>query len=146
MLLRTLFTNNPAFFDPAFSVSTAALYAFVTDSRNGITVEAVRGAAHEVLCAARDKVHVGWRLLNHPLYGNYRPYQQPLRSLLLAAPAAGAQPAVDAESLHLLEQAFAVYASCADRWATPDNVPTEMLQDCAVIDTELMRASLDSRA
>lgn len=127
MLARPLLvTNNPALF---------------ASQRNGLDVSPVFGTAHEVMCLARDRVHLGWRLLNHPLYGNYRPYQQPFRSLLVA-PGQRQKPDVDPESLHLLEQAFAVYDSCADRWATPDNVPPEMLADCSVIDMELMRETL----
>lgn len=123
-----LLTNNPAFF---------------ASQRNGLEVQPIQGAAHDVMCVARDKVHMGWRLLNHPLYGNFRPNQQPFRSLLLVPPH-NEPSSVDLESLHLLEQAFAVYASCAKHWATPDNVPPEMFKDCSVIDAELMQATLST--
>lgn len=121
-----LISNNPAFF---------------TVKRSGLEVCPVQGTAHDVLCAARDKVHLGWVLLNHPLYGNFRPNHQPFRSLLLSLPT---QPAsgFDAFSLHLVEQALAVYDSCPHLWATPDNVPPEMFQDCSFIDVELMQATL----
>ncbi|MEG2139989.1 MAG: GrdX family protein, partial [Bilophila sp.] len=87
-----------------------------------------------------------WRLLNHPLYGNFRPYHQPFRSMLLAAPACTSAlvPDVDMESLNLVEQALAVYESCADRWATPENVPTEMFTDCSFLDCALLQATLDA--
>lgn len=98
------------------------------------------------MCVARDKVHMGWSLLNHPLYGNFRPYHQPFRTLALKAPAQegldACSASVDTESLHLLEQAFAVYNSCERLWATPQNVPQEMHDDCAVIDEALMSATL----
>lgn len=128
-----LLTNNPRLF---------------TAGHSRLDVHTVDGTAHDVLCAARDKVHMGWRLLNHPLYGNFRPYHQPFRTVALQAPEqeAAACPApiaaVDAESLHLLEQAFAVYNSCERLWATPQNVPQEMYDDCAVIDEALMSATL----
>lgn len=121
-----LITNNPAFF---------------VSQRRGLNLCPMQCTAHEVLRAARDKVHLGWVLLNHPLYGNFRPNHQPFRSLLLSPPAQ-ANSSVDTFSLHLVEQALAVYDSCPHLWATPDNVPAEMFQDCSLIDVELMQATL----
>lgn len=128
-----LVTNNPRLF---------------TSGHSRLEVHTVDGTAHDVMCAARDKVHMGWRLLNHPLYGNFRPYHQPFRTLALQAPAreglaaCATASAIDTESLHLLEQAFAVYDSCERLWATPQNVPQEMYDDCSVIDEALMSATL----
>lgn len=125
-----LISNNPAFFSCEWQT---------------IEIMPLQGSPHDVTVAARDHVHQGWRLLNHPLYGNFRPYHQPFRTLLLAAPqTSGIVPEVDQQSLELLEQALAVYRSCADRWVTPDNVPEEMYRDCSVIDRELMKATLEA--
>ena len=109
-----------------------------------LQVRLLEGTGLDVLCAARDNVHLGWRLLNHPLYGNFRPYHQPFRSIMLAPPAEEGALSVDNESLHLLEQAMAVYTSCINRLATPENVPQEMYADCSFIDVELMRATINS--
>ena len=49
----------------------------------GVDVLLLDGGARDALTMARDRVHQGWRLANHPLYGNFRPHQQPYRSLLL---------------------------------------------------------------
>ena len=107
-----------------------------------------------VLLAARDLIHAGWRLLHHPLYGNYRPYQQPYRSALLALgrkntgdargmDAAGdsiQRTSTDPESLHFIEEALEVFRS--SRILTPDMAPQSFLKDCAVLDFELMRLPL----
>lgn len=122
-----LITNNPAFF---------------TLDRHGLEVCATEGTSNDVLVAARDRVHVGWRILNHPLYGNFRPGHQPFRSMLLAAPLAG-QTATDVESLELMEQALGVYRACADRTATPSGVSERLFRDCSRIDVALMQATLD---
>lgn len=127
MLRCTLLISN----NPAFSAV----------GRPALDVCPVQGSAHDVLCAARNKVHLGWVLLNHPLYGNFRPNHQPFRSLLLSPPPQ-AGSSVDTFSLNLVEQALAVYDSCPHLWATPDNVPPEMFQDCSLIDVELMQATL----
>lgn len=132
-----LVTNNPRLFNAGHA---------------RLQVQPVQGTAHDVLCAARDRAHLGWQLLNHPLYGNFRPYHQPFRTVVLKAPeqvglpgtaaATVSPPPVDAESLRLLEEALGVYLSCRRQWATPDNVPQEMYDDCAVIDEGLMSATL----
>ena len=126
------------------------------------------GSAQLVLLAARDLIHAGWRLLHHPLYGNYRPHQQPYRSILLqrgplASPAgeqgrsaksvqsSGAgdggccddsvkRVVADPESLHYIEEALEVFRS--SRILTPDMARPAYLKDCAVIDFELMRLPL----
>ena len=129
-----LFTNNPAFF---------------TLDRQGLDVMPVEATAHDVLLLARDKVHAGWRILNHPLYGNFRPGHQPFRTMLLQAPQPLATPsasvaAVDTYSLDLMEQALGVYRACADRVATPQGVSETLFRDCSRIDQALMQATLDN--
>ena len=112
------------------------------------------GSALLVLEGARDAIHDGWKLLHHPLYGNYRPYQQPYRTLLLertppsllAASAAASthdgsfRIVPDLMSIHLIEEAFEVFRST--RVITPGEAPASMLHDCSVLDFELMRLPL----
>ena len=96
-----------------------------------------------MLTAARDAIHDGWRLTHHPLYGNYRPNQQPYRSLILEYPAKsavsgkGAKPEPDLTSLRLIEEAMLVYNSCAV--LSPKIAPASLLEACALLDSELMR-------
>ena len=66
-----LITNNPS---------------FPSRVPAGVDVLLLDGGARDALTMARDRVHQGWRLANHPLYGNFRPHQQPYRSLLLLPP------------------------------------------------------------
>lgn len=95
-----------------------------------------------MLTAGRDLVHMGWRLLHHPLYGNFRPRQQPYRSLLLVSPPhASDRLVVDGPSLRLVEEAAAVFdASPGPR---PADVPSALRQACSLLDHELLRATLD---
>ena len=89
-----LITNNPSF---PYRVPA------------GVDVLLLDGGARDALTTARDRVHQGWRLANHPLYGNFRPHQQPYRSLLLLPPSPSGT--VDSDSLHFLEQALQLYQS-----------------------------------
>ena len=107
------------------------------------------GSALLVLLAARDLIHAGWRLLHHPLYGNYRPHQQPYRSVLLARRDAAAdsprggdvqRTPTDSESLHLIEAALGFFSN--SRILTPDMAATSLLKDCAALDFALMRLPL----
>jgi hypothetical protein len=103
---------------------------------------------------------MGWKLVHHPLYGNYRPHQQPYRSILLQREAENSglsheqnptqdqslNPAYqclapDPASLQLIEAALDVYR--ADRVLNPQQVPDVMLRDCSQLDYELMRLPLE---
>ena len=96
--------------------------------------------ARAVVTAARDCIHRGWKLLHHPLYGNYRPYQQPYRSLVLASPA-DPNSGPDMASLHLIEEALLVYNSTTA--LAPAKAPASLRDACALLDYELMRLPLE---
>ncbi|WP_179981755.1 GrdX family protein [Desulfovibrio sp. 86] len=95
--------------------------------------------------AARDQIHQGWRLANHPLYGNFLPRQMPYRSLILsscAQPSSEAPALVDITSLELIEQAQARYDAAAV--LAPIRMDSSALRDCAFVDVELLRATIES--
>ena len=58
------------------------------------------GSLLEVLTEARDLIHLGWRLLNHPLASSIKPNQTPYKTLVLAKEAA-----LDLQSLRAIEGA-----------------------------------------
>ena len=96
--------------------------------------------AKPVAAAARDCIHKGWKLLHHPLYGNYRPHQQPYRSLALESPAPqNSEP--DLFSLNLIEEALLVYNN--NKALAPAEAPASLLDACALLDYELMRLPLE---
>lgn len=118
-----------------------------TDASCAFACHIIPGSPLGVLYSARDKIHSGWKLLNHPLYGNYRPHQQPYRSLLVShTPCTETDPdgitriEPDPMSLHLLEEALGVYHSVPV--LSPDAAPPSLREDCAVLDCELMRLPL----
>ena len=61
------------------------------------------GGVSEVYEAARDYIHRGARLLNHPLAGSVKPNQSPYRSLILST---AADLPVDLDSLSHIEGAI----------------------------------------
>ena len=117
-----LLTNNPRY-----------------QGRDDLPVDYREGAAGiEIVTAGRDLIHLGWQLLNHPLYGNFRPHQQPFRTLLLKK---DEKAPFDEYGLRLIEEAMGVYTACT-RPLTPALTPPRMLRDCSEIDFELMRETL----
>ena len=100
----------------------------------------VSGSSLDVLVSVRNSVHLGSRLLTHPLCGNLRPYQQPFRSVLIQE---FPGELVDLESLSIIEEAVAVYKSCGDRLLLPEHLDEPTHADYAFIDAELMRESLE---
>lgn len=104
----------------------------------------IEGPPLEVLLAGRDFLHAGWRLLHHPLYGNFRPRQQPYRSLFWRFEKNSAQTRdgvtrllADDLSLRLLEEALALYR---DHPAPgPAQAPPGLRAACALLDFELLR-------
>ncbi|NLL36446.1 MAG: GrdX protein, partial [Fretibacterium sp.] len=100
----------------------------------------VRGSSFDVLVAVRDSIHLGSRLLTHPLCGNLRPYQQPFRSILLRE--LPGEP-TDLESLSMIENAVVIYKSCEERLILPENLDEYKFADYAFIDGELMKESLE---
>ena len=111
-------------------------------AREKLSVVYFEADARPVVTAARDCIHSGWHLLHHPLYGNYRPYQQPYRSLLLKAPAVfAAAVSPDETSLHLIEEALLVYGSVTP--LAPEKAPASLQDACAMLDCELMRLPLE---
>jgi len=108
----------------------------------------VEGSPLEVLLAGRGLLHAGWQLLNHPLYGNFRPHQQPYRSLLWRFEKASFQTEgrisrllTDDWSLRLLEEALALYQS--SQVISPGQAGSALREACAMLDLELMRQTLE---
>ncbi|MGP1413176.1 GrdX family protein [Pyramidobacter piscolens] len=116
-----LLTNNPRYED-----------------RADLPVRFVAGAGKDVIAAGRDLIHKGWALQNHPLYGNFRPHQQPFRTLLLKK---DENAGFDEYGLGLIEEAGLVYANDPQP-LTPAQTPPRMAADCSEIDFELMKETL----
>lgn len=131
--MLALYSNNP-------------LFAVICESTAQGQYKPV--SALEILETARNAIHKGWQLLNHPLYGNYRPYQQPFRTILLKGPRHPSQtnfeaplPIVNMESLHFIEEALHVFNST--KGVHPNDAPKKLFEDCAELDFALMQLTLE---
>lgn len=118
-----LVTNNPL----------ARQYWAVSEC-NHISIRWLEGGLPDVLVAARDMVHVGWRLLNHPLASGLRPSQTPYKTLILAR-----GKCLDYQSLQVLEGALAIVQKQA---AFPGG-SERVLADLQLIDVEMCKEVLE---
>ena len=96
----------------------------------------INGTSLDVLINVRSLVHLGSKILTHPLCGNLRPNHQPFRSLIIDEK----RGLADLESLSLIEEAVHVYQSC--KLISPNEIDELTRKDYAFIDSELMRESL----
>ena len=99
--------------------------------------EFINGSSLDVLVCVRSLVHLGSKILTHPLCGNLRPNHQPFRSIIIDKTSG----LVDLESLTLIEEAVHVYESC--KLITPQELDEATRSDYAYIDSQLMRESLE---
>jgi hypothetical protein len=97
-------------------------------------------SSRQLLRSVRDLIHRGAVLVNHPLYGNFRPYQQPFRTLIVEM--SDTSGSVDFNALSLIERALAVYDDPGVRSVLPGELDPEIEADYAYVDGELVRESL----
>ncbi len=86
----------------------------------------------EVFLAARDRIHLGAHLINHPLSGSIKPNESPYKSLVLTAPP---HSGFFEESLLLIEGAQAVLEKLGRKVRA---YPPQVLEDFQVIDLDLL--------
>jgi len=96
-----------------------------------------------VLKLARDRIHAGWHLLTHPLYGNIQPFQQPYRSLLIGRPDPEERSGPDPEMLCVLEKAILLFSPPEEGGRPPARHSSAILEDYAELDACLLRESLE---
>jgi len=101
-------------------------------------IEIVNGPPLAVLIRGRDLIHTGCELVSSPLYGNFKPNQQPYRTLVLNNTGKGMHAATNIESLNLIEEAIGIYSrSLINR--IPGELPYPIEKDFRYVDFALMK-------
>lgn len=112
----------------------------VRQSFASLDIVFIEGSSLDVFNRARDLIHIGWRFLGHPHYGNFSPAKAPYRTLVLESPPEESKPgAVDMESFAMLEKVFENFR-VEGISAVP--MPEEMLTDFATVDYALMKETV----
>lgn len=98
----------------------------------------VEGASVLVLTLARDRIHTGWSILTHPLYGNIQPSQQPFRSILVGLP--DEYVPSDPDAIMVLERAVELFSRASSVSCRMD---PKAMADYASLDVYLIRDSME---
>ena len=114
-LINILMTNNPM---------AAARYA------NDFTVEFSDHNAIDMLKTTRDKIHMGHKLITHPVTSGTAPNGSPFVSIVISAGTAQ----TDFDSVIIIENAIVLHQKLAKQI----NLPKSALEDFMTIDTEML--------
>jgi len=88
----------------------------------------------EVLIRVRDLVHIGHKLLTHPLSGSIKPNETPYKSVIVS----NHKNAPDEQSVRIIGECILV----AQKF-TPRAIPDHLLKDMQVVDYSLIRSAVD---
>ncbi|MGI6679009.1 MAG: GrdX family protein [Dehalobacterium sp.] len=105
--------------------------------RNFPKTRKVEGSLQEVFLAARNLIHRGSKLLNHPMSGNIKLNEAPFKSLILT----GREGSVDLPSLRMIETAMEILN---ERTALEKNWSDRIREDFALVDCTLLKSALDA--
>ncbi|MCL2501075.1 MAG: GrdX family protein [Defluviitaleaceae bacterium] len=124
MVPYIIYTNNPAVRD-----RYASLARFIG------------GDASAVFTAVRDAVHLGARIVSHPLSGSVKPWESPYKSVAISLPAGSAdnRSAVDFQSLRMIEDAMRYPSEIRDVF----NADESTREDYRIIDLDLITNALE---
>lgn len=101
--------------------------------------EAVQGGVAQVFEAVRDRIHLGHKLLTHPLAGSVKPNESPFRSVIITR---RADTSVDFDSLRLIEAAISTLVKLGP--GRRGQMPESVRCDYQLIDAELMNNAIES--
>lgn len=127
-----IITNNPLVTDTITNINNTELNTLI-----------------DVLTLARDRVHLGAKIISHPLAGSVKPHETPYRSIILSH----CRDQLDFQSLNTIEQAIERYHILCKKYPghlvqTQDDIaahyPEKKRSDFQLIDCQLIKSSLSS--
>ncbi len=101
----------------------------------------IDGTYRDVLVKVRDMIHVGHKMLTHPLMGSIKPNETPYRSVAVSKHVGQA----DMDDILLIEKAIMTFDKFAlvERPNRGENATAQMKADYAEIDLSLISSALD---
>lgn len=102
-------------------------------------VEFLSIAPLDLLCKVRDYIHLGHRLLTHPLMSSVKPNETPFRTVLISK---DKEKQLDMDSLNIIENSINTTKRFLNDFDTP-NWTEEILQDFQLIDYDLVHHAID---
>ncbi len=117
-------TNNPKIFEEVKSKNAEIIYMSNSDFM-------------EVLYKVRDFVHLGYKLLTHPIVSSIKPYETPYKSVALSK---GSE--LDLYSLELIENSIELTKNFLDK--PKRKLTKEIDDDFRLIDYKLVIGAIES--
>ncbi|HOK62316.1 MAG TPA: GrdX family protein [Soehngenia sp.] len=103
-----------------------------------IKIEYMENKSHfDVLKYTRDKIHMGHKLLSHPLSGSVKPNETPYKSILISEK----KGKIDINGLNLIENSISTYEKFQNISKIPD-WNEQVLYDFMVVDLSLIENTL----
>ena len=93
----------------------------------------------KILQSVRDKVHIGHKLLTHPLSGSIKPNETPYKSILISKSSEN----LDMDSLSINESSIETTVKILNNMKTP-SYNEKILKDYQIIDMTLIRNAINS--
>ena len=92
----------------------------------------------EILYKARDIIHLGYKLLTHPIVSSIKPYETPYKTIVLTYN----NGEIDLESIELIENSIELSKNFLDK---PRRKLTKSIdEDFRLIDYELINGAIES--
>lgn len=102
-------------------------------------IEFIEGSYLDVLSSARNKIHIGHKLLTHPLSGSVKPNETPYKSLIISFE----KENLHMDSLSIIENSIITAKKFMDM-KTPHVWMSEVLNDFMEIDCTLLDSAVES--
>jgi len=105
-----------------------------------LEIEYLENKSHfDVLIYTRDKIHMGHKLLSHPLSGSVKPNETPYKSILISEK----KGEMDVDSLILIENSISTYEKFQNISKVP-NWNEQVVDDFMVVDLSLIENTLNN--
>lgn len=122
---NVIITNNPMFID------------YKNKDFDSLEIAYKDVEALEVLKIGRDYIHQNYKLLTHPLYGNFRPNELFYRTIIIEE-----SDQLDFESLELIENSIFKIENILKN-TKKKNATDSILKDYAYIDFQIMKENME---
>ena len=122
---NVIITNNPMFID------------YKNKDFDSLEIAYKDVEALEVLKIGRDYIHQNYKLLTHPLYGNFRPNELFYRTIIIEE-----SEKLDFESLELIENSIFKIENILKN-TKKKNATDSILKDYAYIDFQIIKENME---
>ena len=121
-------------------------FTIITNNRlvlkkyNTLDIQLLEKDLLEVMKFVRNKVHLGHKLLSHPLAGSIKPNETPFKSILISQ---NKEDSLDYQSLNIIEESIQMTESLIKSKKMRE-WPSHIIDDFLLIDLDLITSAIES--